>query len=118
LEVQRAKDAFTGHLRETDKLKNTNESLTKKVDKYEDKLEAFRSVKIDGWEDADTELARKIKSNTARISQLHKMLKEGYEDGDPQQDLMAGLAPAPNINIEQPASGLAQDFGRSINGVV
>lgn len=114
-QVERTKDIIGDHLRETDRITSEAQRLGKKVDGYDKKLEEFKSVKIDGWEEADKMLLSKIKSNGSRISQLHRLLKEGDQEEDPSLDFnQAGPVPTPINNMEHPAGGLSPDFGRSV----
>lgn len=114
-QFERSKDAYHNHLRETDHLKRTSEALTKKLDLYKQKVEDLKSVKIDGWEESDKELLSKIRSNTARISQLHKMLKEQYDEEEPLPDYQ-GIHPAAPVATGNNTNGqsLPGDFGKTV----
>jgi hypothetical protein len=116
-QLERAKDVYNNHLRETDALKRQNDTLGKKIDGYKQKLEEFREVKIDGWEEADKDILSKVRSNGARISQLHKLIKDNFENmGDELPEYSQNVGPAPTHynNEATPAGGGSSDFGKVV----
>lgn len=96
-------------------LKTANESLIKKLDKMEEKWDNLRKVKVDGWEDGDLELRAKIKSNTARISQLNRMITQLRDPGPEDDD--AGDESYYNNGVgyekQQTKPTLPENFGKA-----
>lgn len=116
-EIQRTADIYNSHLRETDALKALTVSLQKKLERYEAKVEELKLVKIDGWEDADAELKKQIKTVNARVSAVYSKISREAEDDEPAPIYTEEAGPTPTLNnVPSPVGG--EDFGRTVNGTI
>ena len=94
-------------------LKNEFASLLKAFERMERKFEDLKKIKVDGWQDECDDLKKKIRSESARVSGLGRMIKQitqeepGDEDDEPN---LLGFPGASTLEpqIETPASS----FGR------
>ena len=113
-QIQRTADIYHNHLRETDTLKALTVSLQKKLERYESKVEELKAVKIDGWEDADQDLKKQIRTVNARVSAIYsKISRENTEDEETEVPYpVPGPVPTAN-NVPTPTGG-EDDFGRSM----
>lgn len=111
-QVDRTKDVYNNHLRETERLKSQSDSLTKKIERYEAKIEELKKTKIDGWEESDSELAKKIKTVNARVSALYSKLSRAEEEPEePPENFQYPGYPQPTEE-QHNSRGVADTFGQ------